>query len=135
MLTDTLSGEVPLSFTLLGGAEPFLRAGRLKAIAVTTGHRIEALPAVPTIAEAGFADYEITSRHGIVAPAGTPAAIVVRLQREIDAIVHDPDVVARLRTLGMEAAGGSSAAFGARIAAEAARWKSVILRAGIPTQP
>lgn len=134
LLTDVLSGEVPLSFTLLGAAEPFLRAGQLKAIAVTTGYRIDALPAVPTVAEAGLAGYEITSWHGIVAPAGTPGEIVARLQRTFAGIVRDPEVVARLRTLGMEPAGGTSAAFGTRIAAETARWKSVIEGAGIPTQ-
>ena len=135
ILIDVLRGDVPLSFTLLGGAEPFLRSGQLKAIAVTTDRRIDALPSVPTIAESGYPDYEITSWHGIVAPAGTPRAIVERLQREIAVIIHAPDVVAHLRSLGMEPAGGTSSAFAVRIAAEKARWRDVIVRAGIPTQP
>ena len=108
VLKDMLSGDVPLSFTLLGGAEPYLRAGQLKAIAVTSEHRVQALPGVPTMAESGLPDYEITSWHGIVAPAGTPASVIERLQRALDSILRDPDVVARLRTLGMEPAGGTS---------------------------
>jgi tripartite-type tricarboxylate transporter receptor subunit TctC len=134
LLTDVLSGEVPLSFTLLGSAEPFLRSGQLRAIAVSTDRRVHALPAVPTVAESGFADYEITSWHGIVAPAGTPPAVVERLQRELAAILLDPDIVARLRTLGMEPAAGTSSAFRARIVAESERWKAVIREAGIPMQ-
>jgi tripartite-type tricarboxylate transporter receptor subunit TctC len=134
LLTDVLSGEVPLSFTLLGSAEPFLRSGQLSAIAVSTDRRVHALPAVPTVAESGFADYEITSWHGIVAPAGTPPAVVERLQRELAAILLHPDIVARLRTLGMEPAAGTSSAFRARIVAESERWKAVIREAGIPMQ-
>jgi len=121
VLKDTLSGDVPLSFTLLGGAEPYLRSGQLKAIAVTSEHRVQALPGVPTMAESGLPDYEITSWHGIVAPAGTPAPVIGRLQRALDSILRDPDVVARLRTLGMEPVGGTSSAFAARLASEMSR--------------
>ena len=135
VLKDTLSGDVPLSFTLLGGAEPYLRAGQLKAIAVTSQHRVQALPGVPTMAESGLPDYEITSWHGIVAPTGTPASVIERLQHALDSILRDPDVVARLRTLGMEPAGGTSSAFAARMASEMSRWKSVVDRAGITADP
>ena len=129
-----LSGEVPLSFTLLGGAEPYLRAGQLKAIAVTSDQRVTALPAVPTIAEAGLPGYEITSWHGVVAPAGTPPLIIERLQRALATILAEPDVVARLRTLGMEAAGGTSGAFATRIESEMSRWRAVIVRGGITAE-
>jgi tripartite-type tricarboxylate transporter receptor subunit TctC len=135
LLTDVLAGEVPLSFTLLGAAEPFLRTGRLKAIAVTSGHRVTAFPTIPTVSESGFPNYEITSWHGVVAPAGTPRTIVEQLNRAFDAIVRDREVVARLHGLGMEPAGGTAAAFAARIAAEVTRWNGVIVRAGIPRQP
>jgi tripartite-type tricarboxylate transporter receptor subunit TctC len=135
VLKDTLSGDVPLSFTLLGGAEPYLRAGQLKAIAVTSEHRVPALPGVPTMAEAGLPDYKITSWHGIVAPAGTPASIIERLQRALDAVLCDSAVVTRLRTFGMEPAGGTSSAFAARMASETTRWKNVVDRAGITAEP
>ena len=134
ILKDVLSGEVPLSFTLLGGAEPYLRAGQLKAIAVTSDQRVTALPAVPTIAEAGLPGYEITSWHGVVAPAGTPPLIIERLQRALATILAEPDVVARLRTLGMEAAGGTSGAFATRIKSERSRWRAVIVRGGITAE-
>ena len=134
VLKDTLSGDVPLSFTLLGAAEPYLRAGQLKAIAVTSARRVQALPDVPTMAESGLPDYEITSWHGIVAPAGTPGAVIGRLQHALDSLLRDPDVVARLRTLGMEAAGGKSSAFATRMASEMSRWKRVVDRAGITVE-
>jgi len=131
ILKDVLAGEVALSFTLLGGAEPYLRAGQLKAIAVTSERRVAALPSVPTIAESALPGYEITSWHGIVAPARTPHPIIERLQRALAAIVAEPDVVARLRSLGMEPAGGTSTAFKARIELEMARWRDVVVRRGI----
>ena len=131
ILKDVLAGEVPLSFTLLGGAEPYLRAGQLKAIAVTSERRVTALPSVPTIAESALPGYEITSWHGIVAPARTAQPIIERLQRALATIVAEPDVVARLRSLGMEPAGGTSIAFKARIELEMARWRDVVVRRGI----
>ena len=134
ILKDVLSGEVPLSFTLLGGAEPYLRSGHLKAIAVTSPRRVTALPTVPTVAENGLPGYEITSWHGVVAPAGTPPLVIGRLQRALAAILGEPDVVARLRTLGMEAAGGTSGAFATRIESEMVRWRAVIVRAGITAE-
>jgi len=135
LLTDVIAGEVPVSFTLLGSAEPYLRSGQLQAIAVTSDQRIAALPNVPTVAESGFPDFEITSWHGIVAPSGTPATIIDRLQRELALIVRDAGVLARLRTLGMEPFGGSSAEFQARIVAESARWKRVVGAARIALPP
>lgn len=135
ILKDTLSGEVPLSFTLLGGAEPYLRSGQLKAIAVTSDRRVAALPAVPTISESGLPDYEITSWHGIVAPAGTPAPVIERLRSALTMTLRDPDVVARLRGLGMEPAEGTPEAFASRIANEMSRWKAVVDRAGIVADP
>jgi tripartite-type tricarboxylate transporter receptor subunit TctC len=131
ILKDVLTGEVPLSFTLLGGAEPYLRAGQLKAIAVTSERRVSALPSVPTIAESAFPGYEVTSWHGVVAPARTPLPIIERLQRALATIVTEPDVVARLRSLGMEPAGSTSTAFKSRIESEMARWRDVVVRGRI----
>jgi tripartite-type tricarboxylate transporter receptor subunit TctC len=135
LMTDVLTGEVPVSFTLLGAAQAYLPGGQLRAIAVTTSDRISALPGVPTVAESGYPGYEISSWHGIVAPAGTDDAIVARLNAEIARILLDPDVSAHLRTLGMEPAGGSASAFAARVASEQARWRAVIEKAGIKGEP
>jgi tripartite-type tricarboxylate transporter receptor subunit TctC len=134
LLSDVLSGDVPLSFTLLGAAQPFLRDGRLRAVAVTTTRRVDALPEVPTIAESGFPGFEISSWHGIVAPAGTPKPIIARLNFEIAVILRNADVLARLRALGMEAAPGTPAAFGERIASEVAHWRAVVEKAGITAE-
>jgi tripartite-type tricarboxylate transporter receptor subunit TctC len=131
LMSDVISGDVPLSFTLLGAAQPFLRDGRLRALAVTTKQRIDALPGVPTIAESGYPGFDVTSWHGIVAPAGTPKPIIARLNFECAVILRDADVVARLRALGMEAAPGTPVAFRERIAAEAVHWKEVVDKAGI----
>ena len=131
LLSDVISGDVPLSFTLLGAALPFLRDGRLRALAVTTRRRSDALPDAPTIAESGYPDFEVTSWHGIVAPAGTPKPIIARLVFECAVILRDAEVVARLRALGMEAVPTTPVAFRARIASEVAHWKEVVDRAGI----
>jgi tripartite-type tricarboxylate transporter receptor subunit TctC len=130
-LSDVLSGEVPLSFTLLGAAQAYLRDARLRALAVTARQRIDALPGVPTIAESGYPGFEVTAWHGIVAPAGTPRPIIARLHFECAVILRDADVVARLRALGMEAAPGTPVAFRERIGSEVAHWKDVVDRAGI----
>ena len=131
LLSDVISGDVALSFTLLGAAQPLLRDGRLRALAVTTRQRIDALPDVPTIAESGYPGFEVTSWHGIVAPAGTPGPIIARLTFECAVMLRDADVVARLRALGMEGAASTPIAFRERIAAEVAQWKGVVDRAGI----
>ena len=131
LLSDVISGDVPLSFTLLGAAQPFLRDGRLRALAVTTKQRIDALPGVPTIAESGYPDFEVTSWHGIVAPAGTPKPIIARLNFECAVILRDADVVGRLRAIGMETAPSTPAAFAERIASEVVHWKEVVDKAGI----
>ena len=79
LMTDGLSGEVPLSFALPGATQQFLASRQLKAMAVTSSRRIAALPDVPTVAESGFPGFEVTSWHSILAPAGTPPEIVARL--------------------------------------------------------
>jgi tripartite-type tricarboxylate transporter receptor subunit TctC len=131
LLSDVISGDVALSFTLLGAAQPFLRDGRLRALAVTTRQRIDALPDVPTIAESGYPGFEVTSWHGIVAPADTPKPIIARLNFEYAVILRGADVVARLRALGMEGAPSTPVAFRERIASEVAHWRGVVDRAGI----
>lgn len=131
LMSDVLSGDVPLAFTLLGAAEPFVRTGQLEILAVTTKQRSQAVPAVPTIAESGFAGFDIESWHGVVAPAGTPRPIVARLNFELSVIMRDPDIVKRLHAVGMEPALGTPHDFAKRIASETTRWRDVVERAGI----
>jgi len=131
LMTDVLSGEVPLSFALPGAVQQFLAGRQLKAIAVTSARRIAALPDVPTVAEAGYPGFEVTSWHSILAPAGTPREIVARLNQELLRIVQMPEVRERLAAIGMEPAGSTPEQLGAEIRAEVARWGPVLKRAGI----
>lgn len=130
-INGTLSGDVPLAFTFLGVADPMLRSGKVKALAVTGRHRASAFPDIPTVAEQGFPGFDVTSWFGILAPAGTPAAIVERLNRELVRIVNLPDVRAKLVGMGNDIVGNSPAAFAAEIRADVARWGPVMHAAGI----
>ena len=110
---------------------PQVKAGRLKALAVTTRERSSFMPDVPTFREAGIADIEATAWIGIVVPAKTPAPIVERLNREIAAILREPAVVERLRAMYMDPVGDSPQAFAAFMQEELKRWTPVIRRAGV----
>jgi tripartite-type tricarboxylate transporter receptor subunit TctC len=110
---------------------PQVRAGRLRALAVTTRERSVFMPEVPTFREAGIADIEATAWIGIVVPARTPAPIVARLNREIAAILREPAVVEKLRAVFMDPVGDTPEAFAAFMRAELARWTPVIRRAGV----
>jgi tripartite-type tricarboxylate transporter receptor subunit TctC len=131
LMTDVLSGNVPLSFALPGATQQFVTSGQLRAIAVTGPHRIAALPDVPTVAESGYPGFEVTSWHSILAPAGTPPEIVERLNRELVRIIAMPDVRERLTAIGMEPSPSSPAQLEAEIGTEVARWGPVVKRAAI----
>jgi tripartite-type tricarboxylate transporter receptor subunit TctC len=130
-INGTLSGDVPLAFTFLGVADPMLRSGKVKALAVTGRHRASAFPDIPTVAEQGFPGFDVTSWFGILAPAGTPAAVVERLNREFVRIVNLPDVRAKLVGMGNDVVGNSPEAFAAEIRADVARWGPIMHAAGI----
>jgi tripartite-type tricarboxylate transporter receptor subunit TctC len=110
---------------------PQVKAGRLRALAVTTRERSVLVPDVPTFREAGLADIEATAWIGIVVPARTPRPIVERLNREIVAVLKDPDVAAKLRAVYMDPVGNSPEAFAAFMQEELRRWAPVIRRAGV----
>jgi tripartite-type tricarboxylate transporter receptor subunit TctC len=128
---DVLSGQVPLGVVDLPAALAHIRAGKLVAFAVTSPQRLPQLPDVPTVAEAGLPGYDSTGWFGVVAPAGTPDAIVERLSAEINAALNDPAIVGAMRAQGVEPAPGSSAAFGAYIRSETAKWAGVVRKANI----
>ena len=131
LMTDVLSGNVPLSFALPGATQQFVSSGQLRAVAVTGQHRIAAMPDVPTVAESGYPGFDVTSWHSILAPAGTPPEIVERLNRELVRIIALPDVRERLIAIGMEPSPSSPAQLEAEIRTEVARWGPVVRRAGI----
>jgi len=119
----------------LPAALQHIRAGKLTAFAVTSPQRLPQLPEVPTVAEAGLPGYDSTGWFGVVAPAGTPAAIVERLSAEINAALGDEQIKANMRNLGVEPAPSRPAAFEAYIRAETQKWARVIQQANIKIDP
>ena len=111
-----------------------VRAGKLRALAVTGGSRNPTLPEVPTIAESGLPGYESSLWQGIVAPAATPPAIIARLNREVAAVLGDPEVRAAFAKHGVDALLGSPDALAARIRDDVKKWRDVITSAGIKAQ-
>ena len=128
---DTLAGNVPLAVVDLPAALQQIKAGKLVAFAVTSPQRLPQLPDVPTVSEAGLPGYDSTGWFGVVAPAGTPAPIVQKLNAEITAALRDEQVVANMRNLGVEPAPTTPEAFDAYIRAETQKWAKVIKQANI----
>jgi tripartite-type tricarboxylate transporter receptor subunit TctC len=129
-LIDLLAGQVQASFDALSSSIGYIRAGKLRALAVTTATRSQALPELPTIGDF-VPGYEASAWYGVVAPRGTPADIIDTLNREINAAAADPDIRARLADLGGVSLAGSPADFGKLIAAETEKWRKVIRLVGI----
>ena len=130
-MTDVLGGHAELMLGSLIQTIPHIRTGKLRALGVSGTKRNAALPEVPTIAEAALPDYDATNWWGVVAPAGTPPAIIARLHGDITAIVSSPETRKRLETEGAEALLMSSAEFGRFIQAETAKWSKVVVEAGM----
>jgi len=129
-LTDLLSGQVQVYFSPAPAAIEYIRAGRLRALAVTTAARLAALPDIATVADS-VPSYEASIWAGIGAPKATPAEIVETLNREINAALADPGMKARLADLGGTAHPGSSSDFGRFLADETEKWAKVIKFAGL----
>jgi tripartite-type tricarboxylate transporter receptor subunit TctC len=128
---DLLEGRVEMQFGTIPPALTHIRAGKLRALAVTGAVRNPTLPDVPTIAESGLPGYECSLWQAIVAPAGTSPTIIARLNREISAVLADPDVRAAFAEHGVEPQASSAAVLGARIRADVQKWRDVIISAGI----
>lgn len=133
-IVSLLSGEVSVMFPTTPTVIGYLKAGRLRALGVTTAKRTQALPEVPTISEAGLPGYESTQWFGILAPAGTPRPIVDRLNQEIVRIMQAPAMKERLNGQGMEVVTGTPEQFGAHIKAETEKWAKVIKSMGLKPQ-
>jgi len=130
LMPDLLAGQVQFYFSPMAQAIELIKDGRLRALGVTTATRVDALPAVPVIAEF-VPGYVATGWYGICAPTGTPAAIIDRLNSEIIAGVAAPDLQARFLALGVEPMPMTAAEFGKFIADETEKWARVIMLAGI----
>ena len=130
-LTDGVAGQVHGLFANILSCLPYVKAGRLRAQAVSSARRSVVLPDLPTIAESGVPGYVTTTWHGWLAPAGTPAPIINKLHTELTRAARAPDVAERLATDGGVAVGGSPEKFQQHLASEIARWRTVVQAADI----
>ena len=130
-----LSGELTMAMVDAGAVSAQLKAGMVRGLAVTAPTRIAAFPELPTMAEAGLPDMVVLSWSGIFAPAGTPSAIIKKLQDDIIRAVKSPDVSAKLRGLDLDPVGGTADAFQHIIDADVARWAAVASAAHIKIKP
>jgi tripartite-type tricarboxylate transporter receptor subunit TctC len=128
---DVIGGQVDMMFDTLLVVGPHIQSGKLRPIAVSSSKRVESLPNVPTIAEAGQKGFDVGSWQAVFAPAGTPKPIVDRLHAEIMKIVATPEVQARLKSFGMVPSSMTPAELGEYQKAEVAKWAQVIKSAGI----
>jgi tripartite-type tricarboxylate transporter receptor subunit TctC len=131
-LTAVIGEQVDFAFSGIATALPLIRSGKLRALACAGTNRLPALPEVPTVAEAGVAGYRLNEWYGVVAPAGTPPAVITRLSRELARIVALPTVKARLEQLGLYAdVPFGPEAFTGLIRGELPRWRQIVREAGI----
>lgn len=129
-VVDLVGGQVQAMVSGMSSVMPHIKAGRLRPLAVTGARRSPAVPDVPTIAESGFPKFEATAWYGVLAPAGTPPAIVNRLHDETVRALKLPDVKERLEYVGFEIVGSTPAAFGEFIKTEIKKWASVVKASG-----
>jgi len=130
-ITDVVGGQIPLVFTAIATAQQYVRTGRLVGIAVPSAKRSSALPEVATFQESGLAGFDVSSWVGIFAPAKTPAPVVEKLNRELEAALKTPFVRERYATLGIEPVGNTPAQFGGQVRADLARWAEVVKAANV----
>ncbi len=133
-LVDVAAGHVQMLFGNMSSALPQAQAGRVRAVAVTSPKRSLAARDVPTVAESGVPGYDVYEWNALLAPAGTPAAVIERLQREAAKALRQPDVMARLATLGAEPVGSTPEAFAAFLRTEIAKWADIVKTAGIKAE-
>ena len=131
MLIDLMGGQIPVGFDNLPSSMNQIRAGKIRALAVTTAKRWPSAPEIPTMAEAGVPRYEATAWFGLLAPANTPKPIVELLQRHVAAILRQPEVEKMLLEQGAEAVGNTPDEFARLIAAELQKWDKVVAATGV----
>ena len=129
-LTDLIGGQVQLMFDSLPSSQSFIKAGTLKAIAVTTLRRSSALPNIPTIAESGLPGFNISTWYGMWAPASTPSAIVEKLSLEISQITRLPEIREKFLSLGAEPVGNTAEEFAAFNKSELTKWARIVKQSG-----
>jgi len=134
LVNALLGGEVQVSFATIPTAIPFVKAGKLRALAVSTARRSEIVPDTPTIADSGVPGYDYSTWYGLLAPAHTPQPIISKLHAEVVRVIHMPEMKSMLRQAGIEAVGNSPHEFAAIIKTEVARWIKVVDAAGVKAE-
>jgi tripartite-type tricarboxylate transporter receptor subunit TctC len=134
MLIDLIGGQVQLGFDNLPSSIGHIRAGKLRAIAVTTAKRFPGAPEIPTMAESGVPGYEVSAWFGLLAPAGTPKPVIDALYRNIADILRQPEVVKQLFDLGAEPGGNTPEAYARQIEADVEMWKKVVAATGVKAE-
>ncbi|MFN0164180.1 MAG: Bug family tripartite tricarboxylate transporter substrate binding protein [Burkholderiales bacterium] len=130
-IQEVLAGRVQLMFGIVQGLSPHIRSGALRALAVVGPKRLANFPDLPSMSEAGYARVDVRDWQGIFMPAATPRDIVLRMNREINAILADPEVRERLMATGVDVVGGAPEELGRLLAADVERWGQLIRAAGI----
>jgi tripartite-type tricarboxylate transporter receptor subunit TctC len=130
-LTDLIAGQISLVFATSQTGLPQVKAGRLRALAVTTPERIPAEPKLPTVAESGVPGYEVTNWHGLIGPKGLPRTVVNRMHDEVASLIKLKEMEERLQADGMSPAGGTSEQLYEQIRKELDQWRQVVARARI----
>ena len=133
-VTDLVAGQVHVMFAIIQSSLPYVKAGRLKALAVSSAKRSSSAPEVPTISESGVAGYEFISWNGVHVPAATPKPVAAKLNTELLRVITVPDVKEKMSGLGMDIAGGTPEEFGALVKSDIAKWAKVIREAGIKAE-
>ncbi|HVE48441.1 MAG TPA: tripartite tricarboxylate transporter substrate binding protein [Casimicrobiaceae bacterium] len=133
-VNDLLGGNVQMMFAGISTVLQHIKSGKLVALAIASPKRNAELPSVPTVAESGLPGFDVTSWYGIVARAGTPSAIVQKLQRDMAEALQSEDTKAKLAGLGLEPVGNTAEAFDALIKSESRRWGDIVKKAGIKPQ-
>jgi tripartite-type tricarboxylate transporter receptor subunit TctC len=128
---DVVGGQIPLVYTAIATAQQFVKSGKLKGLGVSAAKRSNSLPGVPTFIESGLDGFVVDSWVGILAPAKTPRAVVERLQREIAAVLGEPESRERYATLGIEPVGNTPGEYTEQIRADLVRWEKVVKQANI----
>ena len=129
-LTDVMAGQVPLMFDTMLTAMPFVKAGKLKALAVTSPLRSPAAPDLPTIAESGLPGYEVFAWNGLLAPAGTPKAVIARLNEELQRALQMPQVKEKFSAQGFAASSSTTEQFGGFLRGEVDKWAKTVKASG-----
>ena len=132
-IVDMLSGQVDMNFDSMPAALQHVKAGKLRALAVTSSKRASGLPDVPTVAESGYADYDLNTWWGLFVPAGTPVAVIAKIHRDTLAILQNADVRERFAAVSVDVGGGSAEEFSNLVASDIAKYRALVRQLKIRT--